>query len=211
MDAVSATVDRLDADGAHCWNVRWRSVGTGVDRLCRDGDRVSGRLVELEQGHDISLSDAFIVLGLIAVVVALTRGGIHALCDVPFRARRRGATGPRDPSQRRARLERTKCKQLLLTRIPTRAVTDKDLRALDDVLSPTRMVLRSLTGSCAGMVSKWSQKARVRPAGDAGGRDQRGAIGLLTGPLLTSESGYPSCGHQPLRSFPAIGVVGAHA
>jgi hypothetical protein len=45
-----------------------------------------GSIIELEQGRDHSWSDICIVVGLIAAVVALTRGGINALV-VSYRER----------------------------------------------------------------------------------------------------------------------------
>ena len=45
-----------------------------------------GCIIELEQGSDHSWSDVCIVVGLVAAVVALTRGGIHALV-VSYRER----------------------------------------------------------------------------------------------------------------------------
>jgi hypothetical protein len=70
---------RRESTALRLWTVFWLSLLGSVLAYLAMATGWVAALVELEHGRDSSTSDTLIICGFIAAVVALTRGGTHAL------------------------------------------------------------------------------------------------------------------------------------
>jgi hypothetical protein len=70
---------RRTSTALRLWTVFWLSLLGSVLAYLAMATGWVAALVELEHGRDSSTSDTLIICGFIAAVVALTRGGTHAL------------------------------------------------------------------------------------------------------------------------------------